>query len=325
MAARASLALAWWRAGRRDEALAAIPDETIDLTSVAAFGARPSSTVVDQARLLAALVEIDSSHEWIPILVGRIQGARKNGVWLSTLENAYVLEALAAWRHADTNGTPFEGSIVVTDQQFDLGAGLTRELTLKQPLNAFVVRAAGSGRVSLCIQTTGLTRNPPEEADHLIRIRRQWLNRDGRTVNPQSVRIGDIVITELRLKSMGRRPIENIAIVDSLPGGLEIENPRLRTSDKSLESQAADHVQFLDDRVVLFATALPGESVFRYALRAVAVGSFAVPPIQASCMYNESISSIHGTGRQIRIRPADAPVDPAPLAEKPGDSDTSRK
>ena len=103
--------------------------------------------------------------------------------------------------------------------------------------------------------------------------------------------------------------------MDSLPGGLEIENPRLRTSDQTLESAPADHVQFLNDRVVLFATARPGETVFRYALRAVAAGSFAAPPIQASCMYNESIRSIHGTGQRVRITAAAA--DRGPLAAKP--------
>lgn len=325
MAARAHLALAWWHAGRREQALAAIAADTIDLTSAESYGDRPGSTVVDQARLLAALVEIDPAHKWIPILVGRIQNARQNGVWLSTLENALVLEALAAWRTDDKDRKPFEGSIALADQKFDLGRGATRELTLKQPLQSFVVRAAGSGRVSLCVQTTGLTRTLPTDADHLIQIRRQWVSRDGQSVDPQSIRVGDILIAEVRLKSTGQRPVENVAIVDALPGGFEIENPRLRTSDQSLESEPADHVQFLDDRVVLFATARPRESVFRFALRAVAAGSFAAPPIQASCMYNESISSIHGTGQRVRISPADGGADRGPLAVKPGESDASQK
>ena len=315
MAARSQLALAWWHAGRREEALAALPPETIDLATTRAYGSRPRSGVTSQARLLAALVEIDPDHKWIPILVDRLQKARKNGVWLSTLENALVLESLAAWQKTGGGTDPFIGKVTIGGELLELARGQSHELTLDQLLNSIPIRATGKGRVSLCVQTTGLTQNPPKETDQLIQVRRKWLTRDGRSLDPQKIRIGDLIIAEVHLKSLGKSHIQNVAIVDSLPGGLEIENPRLRTSDQTLESAPADHVQFLDDRVVLFATARPRETVFRFALRAVAAGSFAVPPIQASCMYNESIRSIHGTGQRVRVK-AEA-EDRGPLAAKP--------
>lgn len=314
MAARAELALAWWHAGRRDEALAALPEETVDLTSTQDYGSRPSSDVIGQARLLAALVEIDASHKWVPILVDRIQNGRKNGVWLSTLENALVLESLAAWQQSGKQN-PFSGTVSIGGESFELAQGESREAKIDMPVKSFVVQATGKGKVSLCVQTTGLTRNLPREVDQLVQVRRKWLTRDGRSLDPQQIKVGDLIIVEVHLKSSGRSRIPNVAIVDSLPGGLEIENPRLRTSDQTLESAPADHVQFLNDRVVLFATAGPENTVFRYALRAVAAGSFASPPIQASCMYNESIRSVHGVGHRIRINTANA--DRGPLAVRP--------
>ena len=325
MAARARLARAWWHAGRRAAALAAIPADTIDLDSPRSYGQRPNSSVTGQATLLATLIEIDIRQSWIPILVQRILAARNNGVWSSPLENALALEALTARRKADRDHTPFAGTIQFADQQIELSRGASRDVTLKEPLESFVVDPQGSGRLSLCVQTTSLTRTAPEDVDHLIQVRRHWRNRDGESIDPKQIRPGDLVIAEVRLRSLGAGAIQNIAIVDPLPGGLEVENPRLHTSDQSLANGSADHVQFLDDRVVLFATAQPDETVFRYALRAVSTGTFAVPPIQAACMYNDSITSIHGTRQQIRIRQDDMETDRGPLAVKPAGGQASQK
>jgi uncharacterized protein YfaS (alpha-2-macroglobulin family) len=102
--------------------------------------------------------------------------------------------------------------------------------------------------------------------------------------------------------------LENIAIVDALPGGFEVENPRLETSQKTAVDSghaaelSADHVEFLDDRVVLFTSASREPRTFRYPLRAVSTGQFAQPPIQASSMYDAGVASIHGAGR-IEVKP----------------------
>jgi len=88
-------------------------------------------------------------------------------------------------------------------------------------------------------------------------------------------------------------------LVDALAGGMEVENPRLATSARTgeLEGDEPDHVEFLDDRVVLFCSAGQEPSTFRYALRVIAAGTFALPPIQASCMYDEAVACLGKPGR----------------------------
>ena len=98
----------------------------------------------------------------------------------------------------------------------------------------------------------------------------------------------------------GSGSVDNVAIVDALPGGMEVENPRLATSaqsEKGKEEDEPDRVEFRDDRIVLFASATREKSTFRYALRAMAAGSFELPPIQASCMYDAGFASVHAGGR----------------------------
>ena len=115
--------------------------------------------------------------------------------------------------------------------------------------------------------------------------------------------MGDLVWVEVMLKAQGPA-LENVAVVDALPGGFAVENPRLATSAGRMPGRAiglkpssrADRTEFLDDRIVLFASAKPSSQVFRYAMRAVAGGEFLAPPIQASCMYDEAQHSLGESG-----------------------------
>ncbi len=315
MAGRAHLAMAWLHAGRRDQALAAIPKDTIDLGEQSSYTGRFTSPVAQRARLLSALVELDPQHEWIPQLVNSLHAARSNGVWLSTLDNALALEALAARKQSAADSTSFAGKVQVGSQSVDLKPGETKHVTLSNVDESAELIAHGTGELFATIETTGLSKILPEDKDRQIQVRRRWLTRDGHTIDPQHIAVGDLILVEVELKSLGRTSIASVAVVDALPGGMEVENPRLSTSDQSASTGDADHVQFLDDRIIVFGTATPHGQKFRYALRAVTDGDFTLPPIQASCMYNESISSTHGANR-VRVR-ASGRIEPERLAEQP--------
>jgi uncharacterized protein YfaS (alpha-2-macroglobulin family) len=83
-----------------------------------------------------------------------------------------------------------------------------------------------------------------------------------------------------------------------LPGGVEIENPRLATAIKPEDPMyVPDRIEFLDDRVILFSSVYTTPCVYRYMLRVITPGEFILPPIEASCMYDAGYASIHGEGR----------------------------
>ena len=60
-----------------------------------------------------------------------------------------------------------------------------------------------------------------------------------------------------------------------------------------------------DDRLLLFTSYAPPRKShpfhWRYVVRAVTAGTFALPPIRASCMYEGGIESASGAG-SIAIR-----------------------
>jgi len=97
--------------------------------------------------------------------------------------------------------------------------------------------------------------------------------------------------------------VHNLAVVDALAGGMEVENPRLATSfgADELAGDRPDHIEFLDDRIILFCSAGKEKRVFRYGLRVITAGDFALPRIQASCMYDPGIACL-GQGGRVKVR-----------------------
>ena len=303
MEGRADLAAAWHRSGRKDRALEALPNDTIGLAVSTATHGRPTSTIQQEAVLLAVLLEIDPHHTGIPILAQRLIEARKNGTWGNTLENSTAISALARYQALNVAPSEFQGHIKTADRPavpFTHTSALTAEVS--ETAAPIEITSSGTGRIYVSVTTRGLLSDGSvEEYDRHLQVRRKWSDRHGRPIDPTSMKVGDLVQVEVTLQSVaarGSKTIHNVAIVDALPGGMEVENPRLATSATADEDQdsEADHVEFLDDRVVLFASAGRRVRKFRYALRVIAAGTFSLPSIQASCMYNEGYASLHGGG-----------------------------
>jgi uncharacterized protein YfaS (alpha-2-macroglobulin family) len=82
-------------------------------------------------------------------------------------------------------------------------------------------------------------------------------------------------------------------VVDLLPAGLEIENPRLRSRGQlDYEPQvdySPSYQDIRDDRILLFSDSLSGEQHFSYTVRAVTPGRFTIPNAYAEAMYDPDI------------------------------------
>jgi uncharacterized protein YfaS (alpha-2-macroglobulin family) len=305
MAGRAHLAGAWLEAGRRDLAKAALPDGTAGLTVTPATSGRITSQVTQQAVLLNVLLDLDVDHASIPNLVQKLQAARAAaGCWGSTLENAQSLSALVRYQTATNKDKPeFTGTITLGDgmkNPFDHTK--VHVFRFKDQLKPVEIAATGTGNVYVSIQTEGLLRKGRFEAyDRQLQVRRTWKDRAGKPVDFSKLKVGDLVQVEISVTAGAR--VDNVAIVDALPGGMEVENPRLATSAGSAQSGEGHapllppRLEFLDDRVVLFVSADRQTATYRYCLRAVSAGTFELPPIQASCMYDPTFACVHGGGK----------------------------
>ncbi|HEX3482492.1 MAG TPA: alpha-2-macroglobulin family protein, partial [Kofleriaceae bacterium] len=109
------------------------------------------------------------------------------------------------------------------------------------------------------------------------------------------VKLGDLVYVELELTNTSGAAIQNIALVDRLPAGFEIENPKLGRSTradwmKDDELWASEFMNLRDDRLEAFGALPPrtGKKLI-YTVRAVTSGTFTVPPVEAGAMYDPTL------------------------------------
>ena len=321
---RASLAGAWIAAGRSDLARNALPDDTLNLNAERTFSGRLTSPVAQNATLLRTLLELNPEHAWIPTLAKRVDGARTKGLWSSTLDNAMALAALTEYQAMRVGeAAEFTGFIaggVDGKVPFSNAKTLTREFEWgAEPLR---IASHGKGRVFVSITTEGLLKKPELEGfDRELMVRRSWTTAAGDVIwgeklkaNPKpggvipiveipdpavpvKLKVGDLIFVDVTIRSPERR-IDNIAIVDALPGGVEIENPHLSATAVSAgRGSLPSRTEFLDDRALLFVSADQSVRNYRYALRVVAAGKFVLPPIQASSMYDVELASVSGAGR----------------------------
>ena len=264
---------------------------------------RITSPLSQRARLLSLLTELNPTDPRLLSLRTQIADARVNGRWRNTYENACAIVALA---HAgEDEHSVFTATVTVDGVETPFSEAIPFSASLGDP-SSLVVTSQGQGSYSAVISTEGMSAEIPAPFSRGLEISRTWSTPDGEPIQPDDpLAVGDLVVVTVTIRTpRSPRTVRNIAIVDALPGGLEPENPRLMTSASSVlgGSSNADQLEFLDDRVLIFTSASRELRTYRYALRASTVGRFAVPPLEASSMYDPDLGA-QTEGSSLEITP----------------------
>ncbi len=301
VAALAHLAAAYATIGEKTTALSLLPQSPPQMTVPTSTTARLTSQVRQEAVWLSTLLEIDPNHPMTVPLATRLNQARNAGQWGSTLNNAAVIAALSKYQTlTDPNQPEFTGSI-----QTDKGEPITFDHTSPvgiesdKDMETMEITSTGHGTIYITRTSEGLPKpGVVEPYNHRLSIERRWTDSAGNPIDPNHLTVGDLVQVEITIATAAET-VHNIAIVDALPGGMEVENPRLATSADTGEpaGDMPDRVEFLDDRVILFCSAHSKQRVFKYALRAVSAGTFTLPAIQGSCMYEPAYACLGQNGQ----------------------------
>lgn len=303
---RASLARAWMLSGDPKQAKAALPKELPQLATLRTTGGRITSDISQLASMVRAMRMIDPDSPWIPIMIDRIQKAAKDGRWANTMESATAIAAIA---NDQKNRKPanYEGTLVSDEESLAFTHDKSIRHAERAQQSPIEIQTTGEGDAIVLTKYVGLRSiESLKDEDRGLMIRRRWLTPDNKPTDLTSFHVGDLITVEVKLSAPDLNhggSIDNIAIVDALPAGFEVENPRLAGSAvKDEPAPAPDLVQFLDDRVLIFASAEKKSQTFRYHIRAVTAGDFVVPPIEATCMYDSTIASLQTAG-QVEIIP----------------------
>jgi hypothetical protein len=221
-------------------------------------------------------------------LIEQLAGMQQQEEWLSTQEQSWLLMAAAA---AVGESLPLKLSIN-EDAQPEREAPLYLRPGADVLSGGLKVRNLGEGTVWARATVIGapVDQLPPVSSGY--EIERVFYDLNGEPVDLSQVRQTDMLVAVIT----GRKTTnttEQTLIIDLLPPGFEVENPRLAGSVTAEELgwlpelSALDYAEFLDDRFVAAMEMLADRQDFAvaYLVRAVTPGTYQVPAAAVEAMY----------------------------------------
>ncbi|HVT47002.1 MAG TPA: MG2 domain-containing protein [Vicinamibacterales bacterium] len=278
------------------------------------------------AVVLDGFVRRGDAPAMVPRLVRWLLGARRDGRWTNTQENATALEALVSYYHAFEAEAPdmtatvaigdrpigtatFRGRsttsndvrLAMPDLLRQIPAGAERDLTFSRE---------GTGRLYYAARLQYQPTTTPAASDQGVRVERRYerfTETDG-TAGPAATTFnaGDLIRVTLTITVPAER--RYVAVSDALPAGVEAVDSWFQTTASDLAKDASvetgrdepqwwfahggfDHVEKFDDHVTLFATRLgEGPHEFSYLVRATTAGTFTAAGTTAEEMYAPEVS-----------------------------------
>jgi uncharacterized protein YfaS (alpha-2-macroglobulin family) len=258
----------------------ALGETNIDQLSRVDYG----TDLRDSAGVLALAAET-SIASVIPAVAKKVVASRGNRNSFSTQENAWLLRASQALKQESAklsltvNGTAHAG---VFNRTLDATA-------LIEPVK---VGNASDVAVSAMVTVRGAPKTMPPAIEQGLTVTRAYYTLSGEEVDPAKVAQNTRLVVVLQVEEAAAQNAR-LLVVDHLPAGFEIDNPRIVTSAevKMLpwldQNYAPGHSEFRDDRFVA-AFNRDGEEtdmVAAYIVRAVSPGTYVHPPATVEDMY----------------------------------------
>ncbi len=236
------------------------------------------------------------------MVAASLQGHRSG--WYTTQELVWGVTGLGKRVSGHTASFP-PGKIVADGKTFSAKAGpkaksSDRTWTVARASEYRSVRLEmpekPAGKVFLVVGSEGNRVKPDVKyGGEGLKIRRRYRDLAGNHLGGDRFSLADLVYVEIEIRNTGRERVQNIALVDRLPAGWEIENPRLGRGGAVAwvdadEQWRADFMNVRDDRIELFGALEPGQSrTVVYAARVVTAGRFTIPPVEAEAMYDPTV------------------------------------
>jgi uncharacterized protein YfaS (alpha-2-macroglobulin family) len=294
---RALLGAAYAATGNT-QVLAEITKEIEDAEQIARqTGSNLNSTIRNRALLLLAFLDAAPTDPRVPKLVQRLVRDAQTQSWWTTQESAFAFVALGQFFQQHAQKKPYSGKVLVGEKVIGTFTNKTVTFADIQGTEAVTIQMdAGyeSGAAFYSIHSRGIPADAkfrPEQAG--LEIHRTFMTRTGGPLDLASIAQGELIVLKTQVKSLAGN-LENVVIQNLLPAGVEVENPRLKSTetlpwvtDANLEPA---HLDLRDDRVLLFTNLPNNEWRTTYTLlRAVTPGTFRLPPVQAEAMYDPAI------------------------------------
>jgi hypothetical protein len=256
------------------------------------------------AMTLAALLEVDPQNKQIDGLAAGLKAARtKAGDWVSTQETLWSLVALSDYgkrvQDGETTATIKIGGKVVSSKKIK-GAEIAKlELAVdKLAGDQLEISVDGGANVSARVREARVDALAP--VSNGFTLTRTYLDAKGNVA--KAFKAGDMVTVKIEVGTTTAQ--QWVALVDPIPAGFEVVNPKLAAGGQSKDSQPQttdpwarrwgyvtwDHQELRDDRVLWFADRMSaGNYSMTYQARATIDGTFSAMPATVEAMYQPDV------------------------------------
>jgi alpha-2-macroglobulin len=221
--------------------------------------------------------------------------------WYTTQEMSWGLTGLGKWVGSDATDVG-KATLTVDGQaaraetvQRKGGSEVVWTLTGASAARALSLDVGRTSRpLYAVISVQGVKADAPPSESAGLWLSRELLGADGSALGADHD-LGQAMYVRLSVRNTSGHRQQNVAVVDRLPAGFEIENPRLGRGQMPdwLDEDTLwglEHMNLRDDRVEVFGTLERGETRFVvYQVRAVTGGTFTHPPVTGEAMYDPSL------------------------------------
>ena len=300
------LAAAYKLAGVDDIAERIAAGSGVTVQDYQEFGATYGSGLRDKAMILEQMVLFEQWNK-AHALADELATALAAGQWYSKQTTGYALLALGKYLKA-TEGEEEEktlsGTIILPDgrevpfktndiaYQLEMDKGFGGKVRLKLDGSSNVERAFA------VLEWSGVpARSSGTTEQHNISLTVDWLDEDGNRIDPRFLKQGQVFWGHFRVQKPANYGvvIEELALVQILPAGWEIENTRLSGERqppwmRSWRTGREEYLDIRDDRIMWFFDlgSYEKQKDFTVKLTAVTEGRFQLPATVVEAMYNRS-------------------------------------
>ena len=180
-------------------------------------------------------------------------------------------------------------------KQQDVPGALTAKLAFTGATTGFKITAPEGVLLFYSVVESGFDKAVPMTAiNEGVEVMHTFENDSGATITKAG--LGDEITVRLRVRTLDKySQVNNVALVDLLPSGFEVVQNR-GTDLQGIARLASggatwqpDSLDIREDRVNFYGTITPSVQELKYKIKAVAKGTFVVPPAQAVGMYRPDI------------------------------------
>lgn len=124
-----------------------------------------------------------------------------------------------------------------------------------------------------------------------LEVFREYRDDQGNAIT--KVKLGEEIEVHIQLRTLDNRFINNLAVVDLLPGGFEVVRD-------SIKAEGIDYYDIREDRVLFFGSIGEDSRQIVYRIKATNAGRFIAPAVMAECMYDPSVLAI-GNATELQV------------------------